>query len=463
MWLLQQGREPWLSTRGLHAFGDHFNPVAGFYAFLYRLHPHPTTLLVAQALLLSFGAVPVYLIARRRLSPALAGLACLAYWLQPALLYLNLFDFHFAMLLVPVSLTAAWALEAGAPRTYAAALVALLCTTESAAFTVVFLAPVAARLRGRRWALGTLAAAGLGMGLAVASLRHYGQGQTQYLSLYSAYGHSGGEIVRNLLLRPFEMAAGLDAGRIPAYATALLAPVAGLALLSPLRLLPALPVVLGNVLAWRDQVSLAFHYQAAVLPFVVWAALAGAGSLHGVASRRLGERVTAAFTFMVLAFGLQQSVSRGPLAQPRSGLLQPAGWRQLLAALPPAEPVASDNNLGAHLSGRDRLYVFPNPFSAMAWGNSSRALVGTLSLTFPPAPGELRRGLEQGPADHIALYRDADAFPCPRSDRWYLLAGTLRSDLFELRHFDGQLLWLARGRKLLPPDKERVILKAFQP
>ncbi len=29
----------------------------------------------------------------------------------------------------------------------------------------------------------------------------------------------------------------------------------------------------------------------------------------------------------------------------------------------------------------------------MAWGNSPKALTGTYSLTFPPSPGELQRGV----------------------------------------------------------------------
>lgn len=448
MALLRQGQEPWLSTRGLHAFGDHFNPIAGVYALL---PGEERGLLVVQALALALGVLPLYGLALpqgRRTALAWG----LLYLVQPGLLWLNLFDFHFTMLLVPCGLIAAWALENARRGPYALALTAMLMTTESAGFTLLFLAPAAFRQRGRRWGGATLAAAVLGLAVASLSLQHYGQGRTQYLSLFTAWGDSGGAIVHRLALRPVETGVELATRANARYLYSLVAPVAGLCLLSPVRLLPAAPVVLGNLLTWRNQRNLTAHYTAGILPFVLWAAVAGARRV-----RRPSVRA------VLLAVAFQQALWWGPLANFEPSLeWTPAGWRELVAEIPPGASVSADNHVGAQLGPRAELYVFPNPFVAMAWGNSPKALTGTYSLTFPPSPGELQRALEAAPVEYIALFAGSRPFPCPRVDRWFILDGVLRSGLYGVKRFDGALLLLERG---LPPPREgerERILRAFK-
>src|SRR5579859_5920329 len=74
----------------------HFEPIILPLSLLYVFHADPRILLVFQTLALLSGALPIFLLSRRYVPewPLLAALMATAYLLAPALLGLNIFDFH---------------------------------------------------------------------------------------------------------------------------------------------------------------------------------------------------------------------------------------------------------------------------------------------------------------------------------------------------------------------------------
>src|SRR5881392_1185085 len=74
----------------------HFEPIILPLSLLYAFHADPRVLLVFQTITLALGAVPVFLLTRKYLLewPLPATFMALAYLLAPALLGLNIFDFH---------------------------------------------------------------------------------------------------------------------------------------------------------------------------------------------------------------------------------------------------------------------------------------------------------------------------------------------------------------------------------
>src|SRR5579875_1620358 len=74
----------------------HVEPILLPISLLYLLYADPRTLLIFQTLVLVAGAPAVFLISRRYLPswPILATVMSAAYLLSPALLGLNIFDFH---------------------------------------------------------------------------------------------------------------------------------------------------------------------------------------------------------------------------------------------------------------------------------------------------------------------------------------------------------------------------------
>ena len=90
-----------------HTFGVHFSP--WLYALMpgYIIFPSPYYLLLVQALALALGAWPLFLLARRILKEEKWALLIAAgYLLYPSLHWVNLFDFHSVVFLVPLLLAA---------------------------------------------------------------------------------------------------------------------------------------------------------------------------------------------------------------------------------------------------------------------------------------------------------------------------------------------------------------------
>lgn len=388
LWLLSRGQEAWLNTRGLPLLADHFLPILYALAPLYRLVGSPSALLVGQTLALALGAVPLYALARQQLGCPRQALGwALCYLLHPALLGANLYEFHTSTLATPLLLTALWALHSRRLAIYALCLPLIAACGEALALSVMALAWEPWRLGRRRLALTTLLMGGAAAGLArTAMARASGGAPTQYASLYGAgLPHDAGVMVYPLLL---------------------LVPLLGLPLLGWRGLLPALPVILGNLLSWRDnQRNFDNHYQAAVLPFLLWASV--------LAWPRLRGRVRLGWLAALLGtLALAGNSDRLVRALPQRTLPQVAA----------AERASADNGLGAHLADRDGCFLFPNPMWPCCWGNRPESLQETAGWQCPPEPGEFWRALGSCALDRIVLQAVPDsAWPLSDADRAYLV------------------------------------------
>ncbi|MDX2933140.1 DUF2079 domain-containing protein [Streptomyces ipomoeae] len=141
-----------LKGPGFHVLGDHFSPVTALLAPFYRVFPSPVTLLVAQAALFAWSAVPVTRAAARALGRA-RGLALgVAYGLSWGLQRAVDFDFHEICFAVPLI---AFSLEALLAHRWRAALLwalPLVLVKEDLGVTVAAMAVVVAIRAPRRGA-----------------------------------------------------------------------------------------------------------------------------------------------------------------------------------------------------------------------------------------------------------------------------------------------------------------------
>lgn len=110
LWNFNQGRGLALSMIediGPVRWATHVEPILFLVAPLYRLWPHPATLLWLQVAWLSLSALPLYVLAVRRLHSEWTALVIVAaYFLMPATEAVTLFDFH-AVTLAPLLLLSA--------------------------------------------------------------------------------------------------------------------------------------------------------------------------------------------------------------------------------------------------------------------------------------------------------------------------------------------------------------------
>src|SRR6266852_9403630 len=109
LWNTLHGHPFQFSTQAIDWYGPptrlaiHFEPIILPLSLLYAFHADPRILLVFQTLALGSGALPVFLLTRRYIPewPIFAALMATAYLLSPALLGLNIFDFHPVSLATP--------------------------------------------------------------------------------------------------------------------------------------------------------------------------------------------------------------------------------------------------------------------------------------------------------------------------------------------------------------------------
>lgn len=82
------------SLEGGSHFGVHFSPILFSLVPFYALSQQPQTLLIAQSVLLSLGAIPIYLLGRELLGKKPGVIIGLLYLIYPGVHGVNLYDFH---------------------------------------------------------------------------------------------------------------------------------------------------------------------------------------------------------------------------------------------------------------------------------------------------------------------------------------------------------------------------------
>jgi len=144
----------------VNQFGDHFSPIFYLIIPIMALFGDARALLVLQSIILAAGAIPVYLLACRKLtSQVLALVLALSYLLFPALHGINNFDFHEIALVTTPLLFSLYFLEIDRIRAFSAFLTLSLFTKEEVALTgiAIGLYTLFIRSKVRQGALVTLA------------------------------------------------------------------------------------------------------------------------------------------------------------------------------------------------------------------------------------------------------------------------------------------------------------------
>ena len=118
VWNTLHGHPFGFTNQGSNWFGQpirlaqHVEPIIFLLALLYVYHADPQILLIFQTLALAAGALPTFLLTRKYIPffPLLASVMSMAYLAAPALIGMNLYDFHPVALATPLLLYAMLAL-----------------------------------------------------------------------------------------------------------------------------------------------------------------------------------------------------------------------------------------------------------------------------------------------------------------------------------------------------------------
>jgi len=260
----------------------HFEPILLPLSLLYALHADARTLLIFQTLALAAGALPVYLLTRKYLPewPLLAALMATAYLLSPAVLGINIFDFHPIALATPLLLYAFLALEHKRYGWFLCACILAASCKEDIPLTLAILG-LFLIWRYRLPRLGIALTLGSILWSVIAWLiiiPHFypGAQHNNFWYRYESLGSSPGEAIINIILHPWLLFTTFITLDRFYYLASLLRSTGFFALLGPEWFLLALPGLAENILS-TDTLTYSgvYHYNAAIVPFVMLAAIHG--------------------------------------------------------------------------------------------------------------------------------------------------------------------------------------------
>jgi uncharacterized membrane protein len=373
-WLLSRFHAPFVTIRGLNLFGDHASYILVLVAPLYRLWDDPRLLLLLQVVALAVPAWVVYRLGAKHLRNPAAGLAvAVAYLAYPAMQWALTWQFH------PETLAAAFlamaALAADRHRTRQMAVwlgLALLCREDVGLAVAGFgglLMLTGQRVTGRR----VLVAGLFWWLLATFLFIPWANGrQTNLFELnYGVTGIGPISLLRALpSMAGRALATGLSNQGI-GYLLLVFVPLLALPLLSPKALLPVAPALFLNLAAIPpEQHQIRYQYLAIAAPLLALAAVQG---LQVIAQRRRALFAPALIALVVVALAMDQRYGPAPWSHAKivsTASPADAAKRRALAMIPAGAPVSAQFNLVTHLSHREKIFEFPNPFRSVNWGLS---------------------------------------------------------------------------------------------
>jgi uncharacterized membrane protein len=371
-WLLSRFKSPFVTVMGLDLFGDHTSFILFFLVPFYWMFDSANVLLVAQGAAIGIAAVPVFLIAREKLrSERLALLFGVVYLFQPAVGWMNWENFHPDPLEVPIFLFGFFFLMTKRWRAFLICVALLLAVKEDVPLLTLPLGLYVAVFHHRRIGLGVAAVSLVWFVAALWFVFPAINGTGTLDAFRIPYGGFGG-LFKAILTRPWDVATLAFSEDRPWYLWQLFIPVAFLSLVAPEILFIALGALLSNLLStfWYQH-SIEYHYTSLVVPVIVVAAIYGVARLPSLQFKRIASAGVLVCTLVTGYMWGPWPLARepGPLADPSRP--EVALTVEALDHVPPDASVSAYYGYVTHLSHREEIYEFPNPWHAVNWADAS--------------------------------------------------------------------------------------------
>ena len=348
----------------LPRLGSHVDPLLVLFTPFWLLWSSPVMLLVAEAAAVSAGALPVFWLARKHLgSEQAAACFAVAYLLYPPTQW-NALDpntgFHAVSFALPLLLYALWWLDEERWGRFLAVAVLAAASKETVPLVVGTLGIWYGVTRRRPFVGAAIFASGLVLTAVdfLYVIPHFRpSGTNPFLGRYADIGGTPVGILKTAVLHPQRIAEVAVTTHKITYLALLFVPLLGLCFRAPLLLgAAALPFAVHLPSSAPDQTSVASHSAASTAAVLVGAAIFGAARTR-VDPRRLAVAVLAVATAaaVISPFWIAVPVARDALGG--SPLLR--AERHAVRLIPRGAPVSASNIIGAHLSARRRILLFP--------------------------------------------------------------------------------------------------------
>ena len=374
IWLATHFHHPFMTVRGINFYGHHFDPIVFLFAPAYWLGAGPHFLYAFQTVALAVGAIPLWLLVRDKTSdPWIALVPAASYLLFPALEWIDWWHFHPDALIIS-PLMFAWLFYTRKKwKPFCVAVVLALMCKEDAAVAIFVMGIVMVVKGEKKWGVRTIVA-GLFWFLMctklIIPLANGGKGPF-YNDFFPGLGNSLPEILFNAVRHPSRIITPALMKDRKRYYWQLLAPVGGLPLLAPLILFICGPQAIINVVSDHPTHDIKFHYSAILVAAIF---LATATVFARLVNRGQGWKVAVVALLVTTSVMANHEWSPSPLGrQYHSGIWAVAQPRhkavnEALKLIKPGDKVAATYYIVPHLTHRDFIYEFPNPFHPANWG-----------------------------------------------------------------------------------------------
>ena len=375
-WLVSRMGGLFMSIRGLHFFGHHFNLGLFLLAPFYWLGAGPNFLNLLMVASMALAAIPIYLLARDRLESGWLGVGlAAAYLLHPALQFFAWELFHPEPMAMAGLFWAWWFATKRRWGWYAVALVYAVCWKEDVALAAMVIGLVLLVRREWRVGLWTLGLSTIYFIIANSWLipLFSGAGQSFYNNLFGTLGNSPTQVLVNSAQHPTAFTRRVFARDAVSFYWKMAAPFAFVPLAAPLPLAIGLPQALIDVLSVVGFTRvITYHYAALPLAGLTLAAVEGAAWLgrrrpshkYVLVGAMVGAALTASVLWGPSPIGREYREGWWPMWSDPSLTAKEDAVHQMAGK----DHISATYDLAPHLTHRRYIYSYPNPFISDSWG-----------------------------------------------------------------------------------------------
>lgn len=347
--------------------GFHADFILILLAPFYLIWSDPRMLLLMQTIILSLGALFVFLIAKNVLKNKNIALALsISYLLNPGVELSNLYDFHGVVLATTFLLGAFYFLQKKSYGPFILFLTLGAITKEqvwvvAAIFGLYVFWTYKKRLLGFIIFFTSLMFFYYLIWKGIPTARG---GEHFALTYYSEFGDSPTRVIANLIFSPMKTISTLANAERITYLYQVISPLGFLSLLSPLYLIFATGDFAINLLSNNAQLhQIYYQYTAVITPFIFISSIFGIKFLLN----RFPQVPAHMFTAYIILWALLSAYFFGPLPGAQNPNLDMITVKKdhseevniFLKNIPHDKKVAATNNIGAHVTQRKYVYTIP--------------------------------------------------------------------------------------------------------
>jgi len=331
---------------------------------IYLLWQDPRMLLFAQTVFIALGGYFIYKIGQFVMkNNSLAFIFSLSYLLNPFVQKQNLYDFHAVTLATTFLAASFYYILIKKWKMFLLFITLAVLTKENVFITSSLLGIYLFRTKRKLGVIVALLSISAFYTLVTYFIPNARGGQHFALEYFQEFGDTPFMIIKNIFFTPNKTIAAIFTYPNFQYIFTLFFPAGFLSFIQPLALIFCLPDLTINLLSKNTNFkSITFHYAATIIPFIYISSIYGVQKL--LKSKLFSEKL---ILYYIIFSSVLSAYFLGPLPGAKSPSLEifankvneSQEIRDYLKKIPPVLSISATNNLGAHISHREKIFTIP--------------------------------------------------------------------------------------------------------